>query len=219
MEDSVRAACLTCLTTWNTTRLIPACVLPLFGVPVGVEDLYRTARYAIHAGSLLPASCFRGPEADICHGAEKAPAAWSWASPRARSLPERLLPSTCNPLNPGHTAAARSSSGSAAGVAAGYFPLALGTQTKGSVARPASYSGVIGVKPGRGTLSTAGIVPFSESVDQPGFFCISMSDAALVLDALVVPDSARPGVPRFWSLAVPRGPYLEEAESGLPEAF
>lgn len=97
-------------------------------------------------------------------------------------------------------------------MAAYYFPLALGTQTKGSVVRPASYCGVIYVKPGRGTLSTAGIVPFSESVDQPGFFCSSMSDAALVLDALVVPDSARPGVPRFWSLAVPRGPYLEEAD-------
>ena len=191
---------------WPDPRVRP----PLFGVPVGVKDLYRTAGYAIHAGSLLPASCFRGPEADIVTALKKLGCVVmgiTQSSEFAGAAPA----STCNPLNPGHTPGG-SSSGSAAGVAAGYFPLALGTQTKGSVVRPASYCGVIGVKPGRGTLSTAGIVPFSESVDQPGFFCSSMSDAALVLDALVVPDSARPGVPRFWSLAVPRGPYLEEAD-------
>ncbi|MEF2807605.1 MAG: amidase family protein, partial [Desulfovibrio sp.] len=110
---------------WPDPRVRP----PLFGVPVGVKDLYRTAGYAIHAGSLLPASCFRGPEADIVTALKKLGCVVmgiTQSSEFAGAAPA----STCNPLNPGHTPGG-SSSGSAAGVAAGYFPLALGTQTKG----------------------------------------------------------------------------------------
>ncbi|MBP3735199.1 MAG: hypothetical protein J6I57_09590 [Desulfovibrio sp.] len=110
---------------WPDPRVRP----PLFGVPVGVKDLYRTAGYAIHAGSLLPASCFRGPEADIVTALKKLGCVVmgiTQSSEFAGAAPA----STCNPLNPRHTPGG-SSSGSAAGVAAGYFPLALGTQTKG----------------------------------------------------------------------------------------
>ena len=198
---------------WPDPRMRP----PLFGVPLGVKDLYRTSGYAIHAGSLLPASCFQGPEADLVTALKKLGCVGMGIT-QSTEFAGAAPASTCNPLNPDHTPGG-SSSGSAAGVAAGYFPLALGTQTMGSVVRPASFCGVIGVKPGRGTLSTAGIVPFSESVDQPGFFCNSMSDAALVLNALLVSDSSRQSMPRYWSLAVPDGPYLQEADPSCLKLF
>ena len=83
---------------WPDPRVRP----PLFGVPVGVKDLYRTAGYAIHAGSLLPASCFRGPEADIVTALKKLGCVVmgiTQSSEFAGAAPA----STCNPLNPGHT--------------------------------------------------------------------------------------------------------------------
>ena len=95
--------------------------------------------------------------------------------PDVGARPPLFNPSpTRNPRNPAHTPGG-SSSGSAAAVAAGYGPLGIGTQTVGSVVRPASYCGVTGFKPSLGRISTQGIIPFSQSVDQVGFFT---SDAA-----------------------------------------
>jgi Asp-tRNA(Asn)/Glu-tRNA(Gln) amidotransferase A subunit family amidase len=82
---------------------------------------------------------------------------------------------TVNPRDPGHTPGG-SSSGSAAAVAAGMVPFAIGTQTTGSVLRPASYCGVTGFKPTYGLLSTAGVLPYAPSFDTIGFFTHTASD-------------------------------------------
>ena len=81
-----------------------------------------------------------------------------------------------------------SSSGSAAAVAAGFVPVALGTQTNGSVIRPASYCGIVGFKPSLGVLPRTGVLRHSALIDHPGVFAGSVADAALVVDAIAGED-------------------------------
>jgi|AntAceMinimDraft_1070359.scaffolds.fasta_scaffold03172_6 Asp-tRNA(Asn)/Glu-tRNA(Gln) amidotransferase A subunit family amidase len=94
---------------------------------------------------------------------------------------------TRNPHNPEHTPGG-SSSGSAAAVAAGMVPVAIGTQTGGSVIRPASYCGVIGFKPTRGLISRDGLQPLCETIDQVGVFGRSIEDVAIVTQTLIGAD-------------------------------
>jgi Asp-tRNA(Asn)/Glu-tRNA(Gln) amidotransferase A subunit family amidase len=98
---------------------------------------------------------------------------------------------TRNPWNLAHTPGG-SSSGPAAAVAARMVPLALGTQTVGSVLRPAAYCGVVGFKPSYGRISTAGVVPLAWSLDHVGSFSRSVEDAALALEVLAGADPADP---------------------------
>jgi Asp-tRNA(Asn)/Glu-tRNA(Gln) amidotransferase A subunit family amidase len=107
---------------------------------------------------------------------------------------------TTNPHNPAHTPGG-SSSGSAAGVAAGFFHLAFGTQTAGSVLRPAAYCGVVGFKPSFGTLHRAGMKVMSESLDTIGVFARGVADCALAMGALTGLDHGDPE-------AAPRPPRL-----------
>ena len=103
-----------------------------------------------------------------------------------------------------------SSSGSAAAVAAGHCPLALGSQTIGSVIRPAAYCGVVGYKPSYGRISTAGVIPLAESFDTVGLLALNVSwveRAAVVLCAWW----RRSAVNRPPVLGIPDGPYLEQA--------
>ena len=186
---------------------------PLFGVPVGVKAIYATDGHDIHCGSLFPADFFARPQADLVSRLREAGAVvvgMTATSEFAHSEPA----ATRNPQNIAHTPGG-SSSGSAAGVAAGFFPLALGTQTMGSVIRPAAFCGIPGFKPSQGRLSLQGIVPFARSEDQPGFFCASMADMPLVLDVLTSGDwkgRARPSSPekKTFTLGVPDGPYLDD---------
>ena len=152
---------------------------PLFGVPVGIKDVFRTSGHAIRCGSLLPSILFAGEEAPLVTRLREAGAIvmgitatteFTHAEPAA----------TRNPCNRRHTPGG-SSSGSAAGVRAGYFALALGTQTMGSVIRPAAFCGVTGFKPSQGLLPGQGIINFSPSLDQAGFFCATSQDAATTL--------------------------------------
>ena len=98
---------------------------------------------------------------------------------------------TRNPHNPGHTPGG-SSSGSAAAVAAGVVPLALGTQTNGSVIRPASFCGVVGFKPSFGAFPRTGVMEAAASLDTIGVFARSVADAALAAEALIGADGADP---------------------------
>jgi len=90
---------------------------------------------------------------------------------------------TCNPHNPAHTPGG-SSSGSAAAVAAGMVPIALGAQTAGSVIRPAAYCGIAGLKPSYRLLPTVGMKAFSWSLDTVGFFAAGVADVAWVAEVL-----------------------------------
>ncbi|MBI2941613.1 MAG: amidase [Chloroflexi bacterium] len=118
-------------------------------------------------------------------------------------------PRTRNPWNAGHTPGG-SSSGSAAAVAARVVPLAIGSQTGGSVLRPAAYCGVVGLKPTYGRISRRGVLPLAWSIDHVGVLCRSVEDAALFLQAASGHDPADPG-----SSLAPVGAYLAAVSQPL----
>src|SRR6185503_16125697 len=122
-------------------------------------------------------------------------------------------PATRNPRNPAHTPGG-SSSGSAAAVADHMVPLALGTQTGGSTIRPASYCGVVGLKPSFGSINRAGLKFVAESLDTIGIFARSAEDAALALHVLsgrTLPVPARTEPPRVGLCRTPRWNEADEA--------
>ncbi|MBO1417032.1 amidase, partial [Streptomyces sp. FH025] len=126
-----------------------------------------------------------------------------------------------NPHHPGHTPGG-SSSGSAAAVAAGLVPLAIGTQTVGSVIRPAAYCGVVGFRPTYGRIPIAGVIPNAPSFDTLGVFTADLAGAALAASLLC--DDWRAGDGRRAAsvppvLGVPDGGYLERAEPAALRAF
>lgn len=188
----------------------------LFGVPVGVKDIIHVEGFATLAGTAVPPSLFAGPEAPVVTRLRDAGAVVLGKTVTAEFAGSEPGP-TRNPHDPGHTPGG-SSSGSAAAVAAGECPLALGTQTGGSVIRPAAFCGVVGVLPGAGRVSTDGVVPRSASVDRVGLLTQDVAGAALA--ASVVCDGwtpvDRPGRP---TLGVPTGPLLDRPSDGALAAF
>jgi Asp-tRNA(Asn)/Glu-tRNA(Gln) amidotransferase A subunit family amidase len=122
--------------------------------------------------------------------------------------------STRNPYNPSHTPGG-SSSGSAAAVAAKLCPLAFGTQTVGSIIRPASFCGVIGYKPSYDRISKAGVIPLSPSVDHVGFFVSSTKDVSFIASLLCIDWRGKESSHKPI-LGIPEGPYLERtSKEGL----
>ena len=187
---------------------------PLHGLPIGVKDVLDTADMTSEYGSPI----WRGwrPKADA--------AAVAWTRQAGGVVIGKTVTTefatrkpgpTTNPHNAGHTPGG-SSSGSAAGVAAGFFPLAFGTQTAGSVIRPAAYCGVVGYKPTFGTINRFGMKLMSESLDTVGVMARSVADCALFAGAVAGRDlgdpDVRPGsVPR---IGICRSPVWDKA---LPE--
>ena len=181
---------------------------PLFGVPVGIKDIFRIDGAPIRCGSLLPPVLFEGPEA-ACVSRLREAGAIIFAQTATTEFAYFEAAATRNPHNLAHTPGG-SSSGSAAGVAAGFFPLALGTQTVGSIVRPASFCGVVGMKPSLGKIPTAGVVYFSPTVDHVGFFCRRVADIHQVMVAFD-PGWSKGVVPERLRLGVPVGNYLDQA--------
>ncbi len=188
----------------------------LFGVPVGVKDIFRVEGAQIRCGSLLPPVLFEGPEAECVRRLRDA-GAIIFARTATTEFAYFEPAATRNPHNPAHTPGG-SSSGSAAGVAAGLFPLALGTQTVGSVIRPASFCGVVGMKPSLGKIPTAGLVYFSPTVDHVGFFCRRVADASRVMEAFD-PCWTAGGKPQQVRLGVPVGEYLDQVPKETMDWF
>lgn len=189
----------------------------LYGVPIGVKDIFNVDGFPTRAGTDLPPELFAGPEATAVARLKAAGALilgktvttqFAYFAPGPTRHPlSRVLG---EPHTPGG-----SSSGSAAAVAAGLSPLTLGTQTIGSINRPASYCGVVGYKPTYGRVPKDGVVPLSPSVDTVGVFVPAAADLAVVAPLLVnnwSPLAVRRETPR---LGVPDGPYLDRA---LPAA-
>ncbi len=141
---------------------------PLYCLPVGIKDIIITDGFKTKCGSELPADIFNGKEASIVTKLKEAGAVIFGKTVTTEFAYFEPGP-TRNPHNYNHTPGG-SSSGSAAAVAAGIVPLAFGTQTIGSIIRPAAYCGVIGFKPSYGRIETDGVVPFSVSADHLGFF-------------------------------------------------
>lgn len=188
--------------------------LSLFGIPIGVKDIIQVDGFPTTAGSNLPPEALGGPEATLIRRLREA-----GAYPFAKTVTTEFAFSepgpTRNPHGLDHTPGG-SSSGSAAAVSAGIVPAALGTQTVGSVIRPAAFCGVFGFKPTYGRVPMDGVIPFSLSVDTLGWF--TQDAAGLGLLASVLADdwqgvAAPRELPR---IGIPTGPYLDQAS---PEAL
>ncbi len=150
--------------------------LPLFGVPVGVKDIIATRGIPTRMGSRIFASHVPGRSAGLVRRFE-ALGGMVMGKTVTTEFAFRKPGKTRNPWNPAHTPGG-SSSGSAAAVAAGFVPVAIGTQTLGSVIRPAAFCGVVGYKPSFGAISRDGVWPFSRTLDHVGVFARSVEDAA-----------------------------------------
>jgi len=154
----------------------------LHGLPIGIKDIIDTARIPTANGTALDAG--RVPREDAAVVARlRSAGAIVLGKTVTTELAFMHPAATDNPAAPGHTPGG-SSSGSAAAVAAGMVPLAIGTQTGGSVIRPASFCGVVGYKPSFGAVSRSGVLVQSPSLDTVGFFATCVEDVALLAEPL-----------------------------------
>ncbi len=205
----------------------------LHGVPVGIKDILDTRDFPTEDGTVLHAG--RRPVADAAAVARlRAAGAVIMGKTVTTELAMYSPGKTHNPHDPARTPGG-SSSGSAAAVASYMAPLCVGTQTNGSVIRPAAYCGVVGFKPSHGLISRHRILQLSRPLDQIGVFARSVEDAALLADALIGfdeqdPDTrpaaspailatAREEPPLDPQIAFVRTPVWDQAEETTHEAF
>jgi len=177
---------------------------PLHGVPVGIKDIFYTEGIKTEAGSKVLAGFVPDYDAEAVARLKRAGAIILGKLATAE-FAFADAPATRNPWNVDHTPGG-SSSGSAAAVAARMCQAAIGSQTIGSVVRPASYCGIVGMKPTFGRISRYGMLPLASSLDHVGIFARSTADAALMLQAMAGGDSRDPA-----SRAVAVGDYLSAA--------
>lgn len=196
----------------------------LYGLLFGAKDIFAVDGFETRAGSHLPSELFRMPEGPVVRALKDAGALLLGKTVTTEFAYFAPGP-TRNPWNLAHTPGG-SSSGSAAAVAAGFCALATGTQTIGSISRPAAYCGVTGWKPSYERTSREGVVPFSPSLDHVGLF--AADSASLAFEAAAVTPDWRPGnftaaLHRYTDtplvMAVPEGPYLDQAEPLALAAF
>jgi aspartyl-tRNA(Asn)/glutamyl-tRNA(Gln) amidotransferase subunit A len=170
---------------------------PLHGIPIGIKDNIDIAGLPTTCHSLILLDTVAVADAAVIGKLRRAGAIllgklstheFAIGGP-SFDLP---FPPARNPWNPAHHPGG-SSSGSGAGVAAGLFPLALGTDTGGSVRNPASACGIVGLKPTYGLVSRRGVFPLSYTLDHVGPLTRTVADAALLLDAIAGHDPADPG--------------------------
>lgn len=208
----------------------------LSGIPVGIKDVIDTLGLPTRYGSLAYENHVPEQDAWVVHRLKElgalvfgktATTEFAWRSP-AR---------TVNPWNHDHTPGG-SSSGSAAAVAAGFVPLAIGTQTLGSVIRPAAFCGVVGFKPSFGSISRTGVHPLAGSLDHVGFFARNVDDVALALGLTSQTDPRDPasfplasssrevakgldpvGPPRLLIMHPPFWGRVQSAQRGLLETL
>ena len=199
---------------------------PLHGLPVGIKDIIDTADVPTECGTPL----YRGrrPARDAaCVTALRSAGGVVLGKTVTTELAFFAPGPTRNPHNPAHTPGG-SSSGSAAAVADLMVPAALGTQTAGSIIRPAAYCGIVGFKPSHGLLSMEGIHPFAPSLDTLGVLAREVADVAPLLTALgarfrILPLTRPPRVGLWRSAQWPRASppmqaRLEEVAAALARA-
>ncbi len=177
----------------------------LFGALVGVKDIFHVEGFTTHAGSRLPSEILQGKEAESVTRLKNAGALILGKTVTTEFAYFTPGP-TRNPHHLEHTPGG-SSSGSAAAVAAGFCHIALGTQTIGSVIRPAAFCDVVGFKPTYERISREGVIPLSPTFDHIGFFTTDIVAAKQAANVLI----------RDWKLdsptqkpilGIPEGPYL-----------
>lgn len=189
---------------------------PLGGLPVGLKDIFDTADMPTECGT----RAYRGrrPSADApCVAALRRAGALVLGKTVTTELAFFSPGKTRNPHDAARSPGG-SSSGSAAAVAARMVPAALGSQTAGSVIRPASFCGVVGMKPTHGLVSLEGVSPFSPSLDTVGVFARDPADLALLLPPLGVPLGPTPsGPPRLGLCRGPQWPLADAPMRDLVE--
>ena len=206
---------------------------PLHGVPVGIKDIIDTFDLPTERGTVLCAGRTPSKDATLVAALREAGAVILGKTVTAE-LAVFTPGRTSNPHNPKRTPGG-SSSGSAAAVAAFMIPLSVGTQTNGSVIRPASFCGVFGFKPSFGRISRRGVLVISRLLDTVGVFARNLDDLALIADVLMVYDQdepnmqlrARPNISRMLAevppgepkLAFVRTPAWDRADQTTKDAF
>ncbi len=188
----------------------------LRGVLVGVKDVIRVDGFPTRAGSRVPPELLDGPQAAVV---DRLLAAGAQVAGKTVTAEFAVMApgATTNPHDTARTPGG-SSSGSAAAVAAGMVPLAIGTQTLGSVIRPAAFCGIVGFRPSWGTIPTTGVIANAPTLDTVGLFTADVPSATLAAEVLCGWGSSRieaqPPV-----LGVPTGPYLNQASALARSSF
>jgi Asp-tRNA(Asn)/Glu-tRNA(Gln) amidotransferase A subunit family amidase len=195
---------------------------PLRGIAVGIKDIIETADFPTEMGSPIYKDWRPRADAPVVMMLKRA-GATIIGKTTTTAFASRDPTATLNPRNHGHTPGG-SSAGSAAAVAAGMIPLALGTQTGGSVIRPAAYCGVAAIKPSFRLLPTVGVKCFSWALDTVGLFGAGVEDLARGLAAMTGRDEfSDPGLSRPPRIGVVRqefaGPVEASSEQGLETAI
>ena len=192
--------------------------LPLKNLLVGVKDIINVDGYPTRCGSLLPHELFKGSQASCVSKLLDAGAIFAGKTVKAEfavSDPGE----TRNPRNLSHTPGG-SSSGSGASVAAGFCDIAIGTQTSGSVIRPAGYCGVIGYKPSFGRISRDGVLLFSNSMDHIGICAKDLNLLEKILPLIVNGwRFQKPKINRNISIGVPVGSYINLSKALVLQQF
>jgi Asp-tRNA(Asn)/Glu-tRNA(Gln) amidotransferase A subunit family amidase len=192
--------------------------LPLAGLPVGIKDIYDTVDFATEYGSPIYAGHRPAADAAMVALVRRAGGTVLGKTATAEFASRATVP-TRNPHNLAHTPGG-SSCGSAAAVAAGMVPIALGSQTGGSIIRPAAFCGVAGFKPSYGLLPTPGMKCVSWSLDTVGLFAAGVADIALAASAVSGRDLRVDGrtlpVP---TIAIARTHLWSEASADMQSAI
>ena len=172
--------------TLDARRQAGGPVGPLHGIPVGIKDIFDTDCLPTENGTVLNSG--RQPM-ENCRVVSLLMEAGAVIMGKTVTTELAVYGpgKTKNPHNPGHTPGG-SSSGSAAAVAAYMVPLAVGSQTNGSVIRPAAYCGVVGFKPTHGLIPRTGVLRLSDVLDTIGVFARSVEDAAMIAELLIAYD-------------------------------
>lgn len=182
---------------------------PLFGAMAGVKDIFHVDGFTTQAGSRVPSELLQGQEAESVSRL-KAAGALVFGKTVTTEFAYFSAGPTRNPHNREHTPGG-SSSGSAAAVAAGFCSVAMGTQTIGSIIRPASFCGIVGLKPTYDRISRDGVIPLSPSLDHVGFFTTDVETAIHAARALYSDWDEPLALDRKPILGIPDGPYLTSA--------
>jgi Asp-tRNA(Asn)/Glu-tRNA(Gln) amidotransferase A subunit family amidase len=184
---------------------------PLRGIAVGIKDIIDTAEFPTEMGSAIYKGNRPRADAPVVMALKRA-GATILGKTTTTAFAANDPTATLNPHNHGHTPGG-SSAGSAAAVGAGMIPLALGTQTGGSVIRPASFCGAAAIKPSYRLLPTIGVKCFSWTLDTVGLFAAGVTDLALGLSAM----TGRPELMLPASLPTPRIGVVTQEFAGAPE--
>jgi len=190
----------------------PASAGPLRGIAVGIKDIIDTSDFPTEMGSAIYKGWQPRADAPVVMLLRQA-GATIVGKTTTTAFASRDPTATLNPRNPNHTPGG-SSSGSAAAVAAGMIPLALGTQTGGSVIRPASFCGVAAIKPSFPLLPTVGVKCYSWTLDTVGLFAAGVKDLAHGLSAMTNRPELLPGA----AIKTPRIGLVTQDFAGAPEA-